>query len=370
MNVHLRAVFLAAALLSIVACSGNGGGGGDDRPSLAGTWQYVSGPPLLEQDSSFAGGGGPANARIEYLELAADGSGVAHAGASGGQIGCGNLLFGVIDENLVRIDVPDAVIHRTFRYTLDQESLTLVDENGGATVFAAADAVPAASQCSTPLASSSTPLAGDPSGNTSLVSDGTNLYYYTNAGVVSLTIATLATNATITTLGSYPIPVTMQGADFWGRCNCGDNMTQRRTTAGTLVDSIDTATDLSHPIGIGAGAFDGTDLWLTGYNSASNGFELLRVDSAAEPDLLEAVVPLGFYSRGLSYDGTSFWTTTSFLGPMLVTIDPLTGAMTRAVELPAHHYFIGVVVIGQDAYVLGYDTANYLPVLVHVSLPN
>lgn len=371
MNVHFRAALLAATLLPTVSCSGDGGGGGGGTSSLVGVWQYVSGPVLLEDPDSF-GGGGPTDGRIAYLDLSADGSGVGFATAAGGQIGCGNLIFAVIDENIVRIDFPKASINRTFRYTVDREALTLLDENGAATVFTAATAVPADSQCETATVVSSTPLAYDADGNTSLVSDGTNLYYASNAGVISLTIATLATNATITTLGTYRIPLTIQAGDFWGECGCGNSeLTERRTVGGALVDSISTGVDLTHLVGLGSGAFDGTKLWLTGYNYANDGFELLRVNAAGEPDLLEAVVPIAFYARGLSLDGGTFWTTNRFLGASLVSIDEATGNVTRTIELPSGVYYSGVVVIGQDAYLLGADfTANYATVLIHVSIPN
>lgn len=370
MNVHFRAALLAAILLPTVSCSGGGGGGGG-TPSLVGVWQYVSGPSLLEEAQSF-GGGGPVDARLAYLDLTTDGSGTGHASAAGDQVGCANLIFAVIDENVVRIDVPDANINRTFRYTVDQEQMTLVDENGATTVFSAATAVPAAAQCVTPTTTTNTPLARRSSNNTSLVSDGTNLYYYADAGVVSLTIATLATNATITTLGTYGIPLTMQGADFWGSCNCGNNsLTERRTAGGALVDSIDMDADLNHLMVLRGGAFDGTKLWLTGFNFATNASDLVRVGAAGEPDLLEAVVPLGFSPRGLVFDGTSFWTTTRFLGPMLISFDSATGSVTRSIELPPDLYYDGVVVIGQDAYLLATDySANYSTVLIHVSIPN
>ena len=164
MNVHFRAALLAATLLPTVSCSGGGGGGGG-TPSLVGVWQYVSGPSLLEDAQSF-GGGQPVDARLAYLDLTADGSGTGHASAAGDQVGCGNLIYAVIDENIVRIDLPDANINRTFRYTVDQEQMTLVDENGATTVFTAATAVPPAAQCGTPTTATNTPLTREASNNT------------------------------------------------------------------------------------------------------------------------------------------------------------------------------------------------------------
>lgn len=369
----LRGPFLAVSLLAVAGCGGNGGGGAR-ASDLSGVWQYSSGPSLLEsggQGQGFGGGGDIVDAQLDFLELNADGTGRGYASGTGAQLGCGNLLFAAIDETVVRIDFPDGFINRTFRYTLDEAGLTLIDENGAATVFTAAAAVPAASQCGTAALVTRVELVRGAGANTSMVTDGTNLYFHDGISLASIAIATLTANAPITTIGAYDKPITMEGADFWGDCNCGGSTDMRRfTQAGVMVDGLDTQNDLAHDLGIDGAAFDGTKMWILGYGYVAGRTELLRVDTAAEPDVLEAVIPLAYRPQTLSLSGGTFWSINELLGPALVSIDPATGNMTRAVDLPSHYYYEALVVLGQDAYLLGEDDATpYAKVLLHVTIP-
>lgn len=367
-----RGTLLAASLLTLSGCGG-GGGGSTRVPDLSGTWQYVSGPSLLESGGQeFGGGGGLVAAQLDFLALAADGSGRGYASGTGGQVGCGNLLFAAIDDSVVRISFPEAFINRTFRYLLDEASLTLIDENGAATVFAAATEVPAASQCNSVVEVARVPLERGADQNTSLTSDGTNLYFYDGVSVASIAIATLTANPPITTMGSFDKPITMQGADFWSDCNCGGlSYMQRTTISGTLVDGLDTQADLSHDLDIDGAAFDGSKMWILGYGRDAGRIELLRVDTLVEPDVLEAVVPLAFYPRTLSLSGGTFWTINELLGDSLVSLDPATGNLLRTVDLPAGFYYQGLVVLGQDAYLLAENQSEgYSPVILHVTIPS
>lgn len=372
MNI-LRGTFLTVSLLTLSGCSG-GGGGGARTPDLSGVWQYSSGPSLLEAGGgqNFVGGSNPVAAQLDFLELNADGTGRGYASAVGAQLGCGNLLFAAIDESVVRIDFPDGNVNRTFRYLVDEAELTLIDENGAATVFTTAAAIPAASQCGTAVPVARVVLERGAGSNTSMVTDGTNLYFHDGLSLVSITVATLTANAPITTVGVYNKPITMEGADFWGDCNCGGSSDMRRTTlSGVMVDALDTGTDLSHELGIDAAAFDGTKMWIMGYAYAEQRTELLRVDTAAEPDVLEAVIPLAFYTSTLSLSAGTFWSIGDLLGSALVSIDPATGNVMRTVDLPANYYYQGLVVIGQDAYLLGEDDVPpYASVLLHVTIPS
>src|SRR5262249_13122700 len=124
------------------------------------------------------------------------------------------------------------------------------------------------------------------------------------------------------------------GTTFWALCNCSSTVLRRLTTSGGIVDEVDTAS-LGQPIRPEAAAFDpaASVLWVYGFPASSSATRLLRIDSAAEPDVLLGAFDLPVFARAMTWDGASLWLLTAF-PQRLVQLDPTTVRVVRTLATP------------------------------------
>ena len=341
-----------AALASFALAAGCGGGGGSSGPkeaSLAGSWQWTSGPLV----SSVPFGA------LRYLQLDPSGSGTIIAATPTMAIPyCLPLIYATLSGGRVTFEIPAVVMSESgtvplaYHYQRSGNTLTLIDPVGQKTVFAKVASVPASAACNVlnpatpipmpsafPVYFSRTPLMGDASGNLSWgygTAPGDN---YPN-GIVTFSPATHGTSnvIAINNFTQYDTPVTSQAAgDYWFESNAGHNndLERRLASSSTVNDDVSTVL-LGRELDLTGSEWDGTNLWLSGYDylQAVPGF-VQEVDSTSEPDLLLAQYPLDFYPEGLATKGSDVYLLGAFLqSPFVVKLNGATGAVEQSWSLP------------------------------------
>lgn len=355
-GIRLGLAALAWIGLSTAAACG-GGGGGSAAATPVGAWQYQSGTLWSDEGAGT----------LTFFEFHADGSGAVFSASGAGMLGCAPMVYAAVSDEVLFVDVPALELNRLYRWTLENDTLTLTDEQGRATVFARADEVAPQARCEVPVIAEEAPLPYIPEYFSGLVDDGSMLWYEDSTSrILSIDPASWSTGASFTfTSTQYRHVQTFQMGDFWSHCGCGGSQSvERRTPGNVLVDTIDTDVDLGHRIGVRGAAWDGSSLWLSGYSYDDAATHLLEVNSGAEPDVLVSALLIDAYLEGLSFDGTDFWALGWLMGPALVRIDVATGQITRTISLPDTHQWRGLVVRPEAAFVLGlsedYDQGTVL----------
>jgi hypothetical protein len=155
----------------------------------------------------------------------------------------------------------------------------------------------------------------------------------------------------------------MQGADFWTHCGCGDSReAQRRTQAGALVDSVDTAADLNAQIIIRAIAYDdaGNVLWLHGSGRNDNVGRFLKVSSNAEPDVLLQQADFPAFLESMTWDGTNVWAIAGFTNDEVIAqIDVTTFKAVDTFENPDPSIqWYGIAAVNGNLFLIGENDAN------------
>ncbi|WP_456448021.1 hypothetical protein [Oceanithermus sp.] len=241
-----------------------------------------------------------------------------------------------------------------FAYRREGPALTISDSSGRSARFERVDRVPGAERC-TPAALSE-PVAVDPGVSlayrSNLLSDGSTIWISgrdRKVYPVQPDSGQVGAGQTLTG-SSYHHAVALQSGDFWAHCNCGFNEDIRRVRiGGTTVDTVDTQADLGHALRIRAAAWNGR-LWLWGYDGDQERYAFLVVDSDAEPDGLEQVLPFDAHGlRNLTFHDGALWGLFRFAGWQLAELDPAAGKVVRSYTLPRPH--------GYDAY-LGLASLN------------
>lgn len=361
----LRIAAATALALTVVTGAACGGGKGASRPSdaaIAGSWEYLSGPFLQET----------ALATTTWLQLDADGAGTVYGQSANNAInGCASLVFAVTPGNNLSFSAPtlyDFHGQNVFFYRWERagNQLRLTDRDGQVSVFTRGDAVPAESVCGVASTTSGASLAltgarAPDDYDPSLVGEGDLLWYRDFAGdTVSLTAPTLATGATITwSFSVYPYyyPFTLQGGDFWMKTGAGrDDDAARYTTAETQVDVFNMQdAGIAFDMNIYVGEWDGTSLWLAGFGFATNDYELVRLNSDAEPDLLSSQRPLDGRPLGMAVLGTRLFVLTDFVGPVIVELDKGSGHAIGTWSLPTGRYYRGLAAANGSLWALSTD---------------
>lgn len=168
-----------------------------------------------------------------------------------------------------------------------------------------------------------------------------------------------------------------QDADFWLICYCNPNeKIQRRTTAGALVDEVDTRL-LGAEISVEAAAFDPVTkiLWVYGSRAETNETRaiLLKIDAESEPDVLVDKFDLGIASYGrivsLAADGENLWALTSSApAQMIVKIALDTLEPIQSFEAPdTSAFYIGIAVFDSRMFLLADDGFTSKGVLFEVT---
>jgi hypothetical protein len=303
------------------------------QPTVAGVWELES----AEMGLGFFWSG-----ELAYLAFENDPPRVGVYGRlpSVNLNGCSQAFYRA-EDGLLSIWVPMTQLDLpyTYAYRIEGDRLVLEDVDGRRATFRKADAVPEAARCQSvglaePLKAQ---LPVERAGLSNLLNDGTRFWVSGQDGdVYPIDPATGAVGVgQPLNAGSYRHVQSLQGSDFWTYCYCGGNQEIRLIKiGGTVLDSVDTDTDLGHELGLSTAVYDGSFLWLAGIDRGSDTRWLLKVDAAAEPDVLEEAYAFDVGVRALTVHDGKLWGLVFFAGAQLVEIDPVAGKVTRAYVLP------------------------------------
>jgi hypothetical protein len=148
---------------------------------------------------------------------------------------------------------------------------------------------------------------------------------------------------------------TTQDGDFWGHCGCGGSRDIFRTDLTTVIDTVETESELFNRITVRAAAYVPTmdRLWLHGPDINGNE-KFLVVNTNGEPDIGEAEI---FFTRrmdGLAFDGTDLWGIIKAVGTVVARIDVNTGRVIETFAAPdGDHDWRGIVFDDFNMYMLG-----------------
>jgi hypothetical protein len=315
---------------------------------VAGIWQWQSGPLVPGAELGDFG----------YLELTRSGQGTLYTKSAGGVVGCPGFIYAVLDDRTLTLQLPIIVREgdssiQYYSYDATGDTLTVTDQPGNATIFHRATAVPAASQCGT-VAAETVALTTPATSRGGLAAAGTALTYTSSDEQhwIRYDTETGATTSVAVPLavGQYVYVQATQGDDLWLTCHCGsDQAIQRRQPSGTLVTTIDIgAAPINHTHGVQAATRDATRLWLATYAEDAATFELFKIDSDAT-HALEQRLPVDVHLDAVSFLGARLFAIGNFFGPVLIELDPTTGAVLATWRLPDHEYG-GLAAVGDSLY--------------------
>ena len=383
---------LVFAAGSVVAC-GNGNNGDDlwdadngsaidaqatvdgtsvvAAPNLSGTWQFTSGDFLPAQQLG----------NLQSLILNDDGTGSVNSISTIGNIqGCASITYIALSNDVLALNLGAFGTHAHARsvhhlghlsanvlpqvifgggvqegtqlvnFTLVGDTLTITDTDGAVATFARhAGSQPACLPTSMPELIS-LPVNQDQQpqqGGEFLITDGTNLFYSTDAqSVQAISPSDGSAGASISLTNE---PTTLYGIDgtgnLWLDYGSGGSSLYVYDQAGQSVATL----NLGQPpynlnVNIGAIAFDGSTLWVYA-NDEEFGL-----------------------SQGLAAANGKLWAIGFFLTPVIAEIDPATGNAISTYSMPyppSGNYRGGLAVIGNDFYSF-LDDVNGAPALVHL----
>lgn len=325
------------------------------RPDLSGAWRAAGEGTIF-----------PSAGSLRYLRL----DGPPGSGGTGGVFGvqegidvltCAELVFAVLDDDVVSIS-SSRLLGGSQLFVFERrgaDTLRLTNSEGVTETFTREGAVPAEAACeSVGFSQELEGLELALSSWSELESDGSLLRVLGEDDRVYPVSPSSGTIGLPQDLASqYRVFVAMQGStDYWAHCACGGSQEAfRMRVGGVVVDEVHTDTDLGVEIGVRAGAFDGSSLWLFGTTRAAPRVgTLLQVDAAAEPDVLLGSFEFDAFLRGLTFHDGSLWGLVNALGTKLIRIDPALGRATRTVALPdlAGGDYQGVASHGGAIYLL------------------
>lgn len=309
---------------------------------------------------------------VEYIALSSDGTGALYLQDSDTNIlGCGSCSFALAGSNAIIVDlslfntfVDGGFLsgQKTIIYTrVDANTMTFKDAAGNESTYTRVDGVPADNICKSFTLGNKYTLGVRPvSSWGSMAYDGSQLWF-TEQGTANLypiNPSNGALGAANILPGGYSYIIACQGTDFWGSCACGSvSDVKRKTQAGVEVDSVDTAAaPISSQLTINCGAWDANNnvLWLSGNNSAANELRLMRVNSNANPNVLNGVTKFNAGLRAMTFRNTELWAVTSTSPQVVITINGSTfkATATYAVPDPAVAW-TGIAAVGNQLYLLG-----------------
>lgn len=330
-----------------------GAGVGDPiGPDLAGVWRRESGRLF-----SFA------EEQLEYLVLDEDGSIRASVrNQSTNILECRNGLYArVTDDAMVMSfdagpNVQSIAGSGLMLFEMpDADTLYLMDRDEMTTFVREAE-WPEVSQCKQPVVEQIfEDLAVRPSFDSGLAYDGTSLWFRDDFGMIY---------PIDPESGELGMPVNLtrsenvqaaQADDFWGVCQCGAGLVERRTKQDVLVDYV-TETELGVDFRAQSAAFDKTGkvLWIFGQEGVERRRGFLKVD--AEPldpmpnELLEHV-EFDTHLNGIAANGAFLW---AIYHRSIVKIDTQTYQSVATYTLQGDYVdWYGIAVVGNYLYVIG-----------------
>jgi hypothetical protein len=338
------------------ACSG--AASSDPACAPVGLWQRVSGSIFSDRDDV-----------LEAVELDAGGGGqLVVRNAASGALKCHRIAFVKGPGNELVLDAKEDVLEGGGERTTaiarfarpDANSLELTDVDGSNATFALVDAASAQFACGALRIVRQFTGLREPNFQTGLGFDGTLLWYteQTTFDAVPVNATTGATGTPIA-LSVQRFIETMQGPDFW--TSLGSDDLQRVTIAGTVVDDVSTFNDLGTQLFVQAAAVDGAGILLLAGNSPTLGVRLLRVDTAAEPDVLLTDRALGVSLESMTFDGTSLWAISggNVNDQAVLRIDPATAVVLQSFAMPDPSVdWRGIAAVGGRLFLVGEPYAD------------
>lgn len=364
---RLALLAMALAALAFYACSSPP----QPQARVTGAWRLDT----TEIDFGFMDVGD-----LAYLEFEADPPRVHIYGTQPkvGLNGCGRALYGQ-DARLLNfwirprrgVFVLDMVY--TFIADVQGDRLVLEDVDGRRATFERVTNVPEEAHCAYIEAVRRIPvrLPAPLYTASNLVSDGNKFWLAAFDGnVYPVDPDTGAVGAGQYLSHTYIGIQDVQGAHFWALRRTAYGTGVYRTALGdTVVDSVDTDTDLGHELVVTAAAYDGSYLWVFGDNPDADRYELLEVNADAEPDVLVGTYVLDLRLEALTDHDGKFWGLANFAGWQIVEINPQSGRVERAFVLPEPEgwgRYYGLTSHGGALYALadgeeGYDVYEFRP---------
>ncbi len=302
-----------------------------------------------------------------FLVLESAGTGQLNSsGGDGGVITCASLTYATGANSTLVLELPsfESDGSRVHPYQISGgTTLDLTGADGRSASFSRATAVDPADDCET--LSQTAEFTGLPRHSffSGLAFDGVSLQYEeeNTENVIPVDPATGAAGAPVSISGNtqFVHVHASQGANYWTHCGCGGSPEAGLVTpTGTLLDEVQTESELNDEISVRAIAFDpvGGFLWLHGTNNAGQG-RLLKVDASGEPDALVTAFDLDAELSGLAFDGTNLWGVNR-PGQSVVRIDPATGQATGNFLVPNRDAsWRGIAVVGSELALVG-DTGT------------
>ncbi len=344
--------------------------GTGDACSVLGIWEFSSGSlSWYAEEASIA---------LDVLVFEAGGEATAYSSdPNSNAVSCAQPLVYLVEDDVLAVQSPVGLVGAGLYVVAhpDNDTLEFTDLTGQTARFTRVSAVSANLICETLTIANTYNLPGtEINGPTGLAYDGTNTLWFTNDDYefVPFDITTGTAGAAVTPVfgfGSFQQIHAIEGSDYWLHCYCGLNEEARRhTTAGVLVDSVNTNTDLGNSVDIESMAVDtsGGILWIQGRHNTNKTELLLRVDSGAEPDVLLDSFTFGVEARGLTWDGTRLWGVVrpGGISQTIVQIDPTNGEITATYRNPSLALSLsGIAAVGSDLYVIGSDRSNRTQIL-------
>lgn len=300
---------LVGMLVALAACTT----GTDDPtdtdvavlPLPTGAYAAADGPPVFYATELLG--------EVAYIDFDSTAPGAGFLSFFGqdpvsGRLFCEDGLFSAdLDGGLGVSLSADAGSTDAYLFAWQGDDLVITNAFGDSQTFSAVPEVPAEAQCGTVTITEDASFGLELSSWSNLLWDGSAIRLPTDDGVFALHIANGSASDPLPYHATYDHLFTMQGTDGWGTCACGDvREAYRSDTTGAFLDAIDTAA-LATKIVIVGGTWSGTHLWLTGYGEDPNTPRLLKIDSDAEPDVVQTTLELGVQPQAIAmHQGTLY----------------------------------------------------------------
>ncbi len=245
---------------------------------------------------------------------------------------------------------------------LEESTLGLADEQGNIGLFVRRNALPPGVVCEPLQVVDRFEGLPDPQFFSDLVLFNGDLIF--NSGLANQIEAfDLDTDTLIAPLGPTGSRLVQTSEDgfLWTHCGCGGSRDAFKRTLSTVVDTVESETEMGGPITFRAMAYVPTTdrLWIHGRSFADSFGRFYVVNTNGEPDFVEQTFSFNRDLRALAFDGTHLWGIATIASQTVVKIDPATAQVVESYELPDENVsWSGLEVEGGHIYMLGTDLAG------------